>query len=400
MGLVSANQFNLTPNVGGAIKQGLNLGEQFKSIQLKNKQQEFLEGGGLQDPNALQNAAKLGLDFQSQIAKGLGLQDDRTGQIDAARLTEAANFAFKAQGMPLEQQNIAINKRIEEVEARGGDATQTRELLNMPFEQRGKAFQGVQLAALPNEKRLNILTGSQAGTGEREFNNLISGFTDEEKQLARQIKAGLKPRAVGSAVQTITEEGIVEDIAGTEKTLSKSKEEGKLEAGLKLAPAIKSAVIAATSAANQEADIKTKGRSNGVALDVYRTGMKGLIDALGQTDTGPFVGLSPALTSNQQIADGAVAAMAPILKQIFRSAGEGTFTDSDQKLLTQMIPTRTDSKKAIASKLSNIDAIVRSKLSEGVNAEEPPGEVDEGVIMEDANGNRARVFKDGRIEEL
>ena len=118
-----------------------------------------MQGGGLQDPQALQNAAKLGLDFQQQVAQGLGLQDQRTGQINQARLTEAADFAFRVQDLSIERQNIAINKRIEEVEARGGDATQSRELLATPFEQRKVALQAVQLAGLSNEARLKFMSG-------------------------------------------------------------------------------------------------------------------------------------------------------------------------------------------------------------------------------------------------
>lgn len=158
MGLVTASQFNLTPDVLGQASRGLNLGEQFRQQQLAGKQQEFLAGGGLQDPQALQNAAKLGLDFQANVAEGLGLIDTRTGKVDQARLLEAANFAFSTQNIQdIEQQNIAINKRIEEVESRGGDATETRQLLQMTPEQRVQAFQGAQLAALPNEKRLEFI---------------------------------------------------------------------------------------------------------------------------------------------------------------------------------------------------------------------------------------------------
>lgn len=159
MGLVTANQFQLAPNIGGALQQGLSLGEQFRQRQLQGEQQKFLQGGGLQDPNALQNAAKLGLDFQAKVAKGLGLQDERTGEIKQRELVEAADFAFRIQDLPIEQQNIAISKRIEEVEARGGDATQSRELLATPFEQRKKQLQVVQLAGLSNEKRLEFIQG-------------------------------------------------------------------------------------------------------------------------------------------------------------------------------------------------------------------------------------------------
>ena len=84
----------------------------------------------------------------------------------------------------------------------------------------------------------------------------------------------------------------------------------------------------------------------------------------GRNTNNESAGFIPALSSNQQIADGAIAAMAPILKQLFRGAGEGTFTDSDQKILNDMLPTRRDSAESAKSKLANIDAIVRAKLLE------------------------------------
>ena len=59
--------------------------------------------------------------------------------------------------------------------------------------------------------------------------------------------------------------------------------------------------------------------------------------------------------------------MAPVLKQMFRSSGEGTFTDSDQKLLMNMIPKRTDTAEAIKSKLEFLDNMVNAKL--GVNTQ-------------------------------
>lgn len=95
--------------------------------------------------------------------------------------------------------------------------------------------------------------------------------------------------------------------------------------------------------------------------------MRGLADSLGATTTGPVAGLLPAFSDEARIAEGAIAAMAPILKQMFRSAGEGTFTDNDQKLLMDMIPTRQDSPAVQRAKFSNIDSIVRAKL--GVGAE-------------------------------
>jgi len=162
MGLVTSNQFNLQPNIfgqGGAVEQGLNLGEQFRQQQLATKQQEFIQGGGLESPTAIQDAGRISIDFQKQVANELGLLDKRTGQINQARLVEAADFAFKIQDLPVEQQNIAINTRIENLESQGRDATQTRELLTIPVEERENGLLGVQVAALPNQVRLEFMSG-------------------------------------------------------------------------------------------------------------------------------------------------------------------------------------------------------------------------------------------------
>lgn len=106
---------------------------------------------------------------------------------------------------------------------------------------------------------------------------------------------------------------------------------------------------------------KAQAEKNAV-YNTYETAMKSLEDALSATETGPIAGRVPAFTADQQTAEGAVAAMAPVLKQLFRSAGEGVFTDKDQQLLMEMIPKRTDLPDARRSKVASINAIVRAKL--------------------------------------
>jgi len=83
---------------------------------------------------------------------------------------------------------------------------------------------------------------------------------------------------------------------------------------------------------------------------------------LGGTTTGPGAGFLPAITSDAQIANGAVAMMAPVLKQLFRGAGEGTFTDQDQKMLLALVPTRNTHPDARTAQLAAIDSLVRAKL--------------------------------------
>jgi hypothetical protein len=115
------------------------------------------------------------------------------------------------------------------------------------------------------------------------------------------------------------------------------------------------------------------------AWDTYVQARQGLNNSLASLDTGfagslglgsgPIVGRLPATTATQQTAEGAVSAMAPVLKQIFRVAGEGTFTDKDQELLLRMVPTRADEPAAREAKFQNIDNIIRAKL--GVDQSTP-----------------------------
>lgn len=87
-----------------------------------------------------------------------------------------------------------------------------------------------------------------------------------------------------------------------------------------------------------------------------------------QTAAGQYLdahknaGWGPGAGGNYSLRTGAKANLAPVLKGIFRSAGEGTFTDRDQEMLMEMAPTAFDSDENAAKKLRNIDAIIRAKM--------------------------------------
>lgn len=112
------------------------------------------------------------------------------------------------------------------------------------------------------------------------------------------------------------------------------------------------------------ADQKTQKKTAEMdrTLAMYVAARDGLLSGLEGSETGPVFGRIPAVTTGQQVAEGGVAAMAPVLKQLFRVAGEGVFTDRDQALLIDMVPKRTDSPEARAEKMANIDSIVSAKL--------------------------------------
>ncbi|MFA5026404.1 MAG: hypothetical protein WC713_00880 [Candidatus Methylomirabilota bacterium] len=105
------------------------------------------------------------------------------------------------------------------------------------------------------------------------------------------------------------------------------------------------------------------------AFRLYETARDGLLSGLEKSATGPIVGRLPAVTAKQQTAEGAVSAMAPVLKQLFRVSGEGVFTDRDQELLINMVPKRSDKPAARVDKTRNIDNIVRAKLKMAPNPE-------------------------------
>jgi hypothetical protein len=133
------------------------------------------------------------------------------------------------------------------------------------------------------------------------------------------------------------------------------------------------ATTTATTTAQASAEMQNVQRANERTLGVWQVARQGLVTALRGTETGPIAGRMPALTAGQQIAEGAVAAVAPVLKQLFRSAGEGVFTDRDQQLLLDMIPTRNDHPESAVAKIGMIDAIIEAKLSAGAGAAAPPG---------------------------
>lgn len=140
-------------------------------------------------------------------------------------------------------------------------------------------------------------------------------------------------------------------------------------------------------AANRKAEAAKADSSR--VYGTYQTAMRAVSDALSHTTTGPIAGRMPAFSAEQQIAEGAVAAIAPILKQLFRAAGEGVFTDRDQQLLLDMVPTRTDRQQAKDAKITNINAIVASKLGieQAPLPTKPPAEMSDAELMDALNGN-------------
>lgn len=268
-----------------------------------------------------------------------------------------------------DSQNILINpqntrqilaERVERIRARGGDPSHTEQELAQydadPEGYIGSVEKALAFAGGKGWEQYRELTADQTGAGMdvagiKEFEYLTEGLSDEEKAKARRVKLGLSPRASEDAVSK------------AEKAFAVAA--AKLEARLGLEPEVAGAVEAAKNQAKAEAAEVGEARSNEKAWSVYDGAMGNLARAMRRAETGPFVGFIPAVTANAQIAEGAVAVMAPVLKQMFRAAGEGVFTDKDQEMLMGMVPTRKDLPEAREAKIKAIDSIVRAKLGMG-----------------------------------
>lgn len=273
------------------------------------------------------------------------------------------------------------------------DAIQNSEV----FDEGGKSAFGSALQALQsgNRKPFDLLVsesnrelgiGADLTARQREFTGLTADLSPEELDRARRIELGLSPRAVGTgAITAAVTPGLTAKVAESEAEIAGQKEGAKLSSQLKLAPRIKAAVTLATGKAAAIVDRAKETRSNTAAFDAYTTSIDNLATSLGGTITGPGAGLTPALTANAQIAEGAVAMMAPVLKGIFRTAGEGVFTDKDQELLLKMVPTRSTLPAARTAQLLAIDALVKAKLRQNETPAAPAaGDVDITTLsMED-----------------
>lgn len=204
------------------------------------------------------------------------------------------------------------------------------------------------------KKQLGTLPAEQQA-----FENLIAGMSEADQEKARRIKAGLDPRA-GSQFALGLEELFARAAAqagGSEK--GKSEEERK--------------------------QLQVQ---NNKTWNIWQRAISGLEESLGATSTGKIIGLLPAITSNQQIAEQAIAIMAPVLKNIFRESGEGVFTDKDQQILIDMIPDRTANPETIAYAIKMINDIVAAKLNQPTSAMEIPAPSGGGQVLRfDAQGN-------------
>lgn len=230
-------------------------------------------------------------------------------------------------------------------------------------------------AAMPEDYRQTRVQSTQRyknGTVQQILSNGAVRVIDPS---GREV-TGLEAQQVIDEANQYETKGAIDKAGGAENAKNESKlnyepiitrenEKAKADVELSTKPAITTAVNTAANEADATAKNKAVAQKNALALELYRKGRDGVSQALAKTTTGPIAGRLPAVTANQQTAEGALSAMAPVLKEIFRQAGEGTFTKDDQATLMAMLPTRDDLPEARDAKLKNVDELVEIKLSGG-----------------------------------
>lgn len=162
-------------NVPGAFQQGQSnaMDMQIKRAQMQEIQRQAQQK---QQQNALARQAS-GLPSLGQQAKVPLTEDQamaellirnpemgndifkRLGANSQQQRDDAALFAFRASGLNEERQDAFLNQRIKEVEGRGGDSSQSKELLALPYADRQRDLKALQIASLNAEQRQKIATG-------------------------------------------------------------------------------------------------------------------------------------------------------------------------------------------------------------------------------------------------
>ena len=187
------------------------------------------------DP-AIAEAGPTEADVIQQIREATPLQAEQlltaVGLDTASKRAEASLFANQVQAAPLETQNRLIRERAEKIAARGGNPTDTLELLDMNQQDRTNVLIGIQLADLKTKERFTVrervTRRAEIPAELRAFEELTKELDPKQKKTAAMIKLGLEPRAVGSAIQTISEKGIEEEVGKASAIIKQREKFGEM----------------------------------------------------------------------------------------------------------------------------------------------------------------------------
>lgn len=237
-----------------------------------------------------------------------------------------------------------------------------------------------QVAAVVQQTDPLVSSRDEGTTGaERMRSKLLEDLESPNEQVRKSAAIALKLEGgASSAAPQIVDIGGVPHIWDRQKGKLVQAEVAGQKVTTESVAGSQAQIKGATERATLEtrSDVKTGEQAvkNARALSVYDQGISNLLAAFDKAATGPGLGLIPAMGEDARILEGARSVMSPILKSIFREAGEGTFAKDDREQLESMLPTRSDTPEVARAKVQFIDSVVRSKLGvPGEPSAVPPG---------------------------
>jgi len=220
---IEANQ--PVTNLLSGINAGQNFMQNRQNLQRGNIQNQVLQDQAPLQQQQLEQGVAMGdlkLQQEQAIVDLLGVPDMTTAKevaFNFAKISSLSDEQIPAALQSIKDNAIKNNRQTPNIDevmtVFARDQVAGKELINNVI----NAFE-----------RTGVLEtqGGSLTASEQEFNSITSGFSEEDKVRARRIEAGLDPRAIGSAVQTITDKGNAESIGDTESTIAGRKEFGKL----------------------------------------------------------------------------------------------------------------------------------------------------------------------------
>lgn len=222
-----------------ALTGGLQAGERMRALQEERdrqaQQQQLIQGLGQnfnpqdlaqlaainpQAANILQNMNAQQIQQRQQQLSGIVRQ--AKGMLDRNDMLGLVNLAEENAQLFPDSANQLMSA------AATGEIQPISDLINNAALELGIDFE---LEEAEREAKIRNARGEDSGAksaSQREFESKLEGLTPEQQKQAVLIDLGLAPRAVGSAIQTITDQGIEDEIGKASAKIKQREKFGEL----------------------------------------------------------------------------------------------------------------------------------------------------------------------------
>jgi hypothetical protein len=219
MALVDVRGFNVNPDIGQSILQGIGEGQQLAQVDRNAQIRQLLGKVGQQAPQTEQQqqlsgqTAEFGGDSAIQPPQILNQEQlfaeakridpiaakkqmDALGFTDELKRAEASRFAFQLQNTPAERRPAMITARAQSLQEQGRDGKDTLELLDLNEAEQNQALQNVQLLDLSTQERLSTQKAVGKKSIQKSFAPVtIINKTTKEKRLVAPVVDSITGKA-------------------------------------------------------------------------------------------------------------------------------------------------------------------------------------------------------------